>query len=565
MPASPQSWAQTAVVCFLGFGISLQGQSPTPAAPSGLAAAVNQQRVTLTWVAPAGSVVIGYVVEAGSAPGLTDLAVLPVPASAPTFTTDGVPGGVYYVRVRAQDASAIGPASNEVQVTVSGPCVAAAPEGLQSMVTGAQVTLTWQAAAGGCAITGYRVEAGSGAGLSNLATLALGPVTSLTVQAPNGLYYVRVRALSNGTPGSASPDITVSVGPTCAPVLPLWSAESDGNQLRIGWGWEEAGPAVSSYLLTAGATPAGTGLAAFTIPGSARSFSATAPPGTYYLQLTARNNCGSTATQPMAVRFGRTYAGMNLTALLGEFTHAADRGLVKAYSTLGQWFSDAHADHGLLVWNYFARLFSRSIGPRTELYYTNDVALYRAIITLCGGTFYANARQVAVCWEPVEGIYRWVIIPYITPDFGTQLHELSHSFLYATYPGAESFPWIKEGSGMYYEDGIFAGETLVVDRPRGFMVGSFRDAHQRGQLVPLGDLVTRARDRFYNTPTGYPQAKMFWFYLQSRHPAVVAGLIAGLNARTISTNTQVLSHIMQGTGMTMAQLEAAYVAYALSW
>jgi len=51
------------------------------------------------------------------------------------------------------------------------------------------------------------------------------------------------------------------------------------------------------------------------------------------------------------------------------------------------------------------------------------------------------------------GIYQWFIVPYVIPDLGTQQHELSHTFLFFTYPPAEDHPWIKEGTGMYFESG----------------------------------------------------------------------------------------------------------------
>jgi hypothetical protein len=57
-----------------------------------------------------------YRVEAGSAPGLSNLASLVV--ATPSFVTSGVPSGVYYVRVRALSAAGTGPASNEIVVAV---------------------------------------------------------------------------------------------------------------------------------------------------------------------------------------------------------------------------------------------------------------------------------------------------------------------------------------------------------------------------------------------------------------------------------------------------------------
>ena len=92
------------------------GLPPLPGAPTALAQAVTGHTVSLTWQAAPGTL-SGYVIEAGSAPGLSNLATLPV-GVATTFSVSSVPGGTYFVRVRATNASGQGPASNEVTVVV---------------------------------------------------------------------------------------------------------------------------------------------------------------------------------------------------------------------------------------------------------------------------------------------------------------------------------------------------------------------------------------------------------------------------------------------------------------
>ena len=71
--------------------------------------------VDLRWTAPSGAAVATeYIIEAGSAPGRSDLAVLRV-GNVTHFSTQAPPG-VYYVRVRGVNASGVGAASNEVIV-----------------------------------------------------------------------------------------------------------------------------------------------------------------------------------------------------------------------------------------------------------------------------------------------------------------------------------------------------------------------------------------------------------------------------------------------------------------
>ncbi len=92
--------------------------STFPGSPSNLSATVAGSSVSLSWTAPTvGSPPTGYVLEAGSANGLADLArVMLGPAT--TFSSGPVPPGTYYVRVRAVNAAGIGPLSSGVVVVV---------------------------------------------------------------------------------------------------------------------------------------------------------------------------------------------------------------------------------------------------------------------------------------------------------------------------------------------------------------------------------------------------------------------------------------------------------------
>ena len=85
-----------------------------PPPPSNLSFSVAGSIVALSWTAVAGAV--DYVIEAGSAPGASDLFNASV-GSQTTFVTSAPPGR-YYVRVRARNASGISPPSNEVIVVV---------------------------------------------------------------------------------------------------------------------------------------------------------------------------------------------------------------------------------------------------------------------------------------------------------------------------------------------------------------------------------------------------------------------------------------------------------------
>jgi hypothetical protein len=85
----------------------------------------------------------------------------------------------------------------------------ARPTGLAATVSGNVVTLTWSAAAGTAQFT---LEAGSVSGAANLAVISLdGALRSLTVQAPPGVYFVRIRGANACGTSEPSNEITVSV------------------------------------------------------------------------------------------------------------------------------------------------------------------------------------------------------------------------------------------------------------------------------------------------------------------------------------------------------------------
>lgn len=88
-----------------------------PDAPPVLAASVIASTVTLRWTPPAGLPVDGYVLTAGSAPGLSDVAALPLGPQS-LVSVPGVVAGTYFVRVQAVAAGMAGRPSQEVAVTV---------------------------------------------------------------------------------------------------------------------------------------------------------------------------------------------------------------------------------------------------------------------------------------------------------------------------------------------------------------------------------------------------------------------------------------------------------------
>ncbi len=85
-----------------------------PSRPRNLTQTGSGSTVTLRWQVPSSGSVTTYVIEAGSASGLSNLLVRAV-GNVTTVTTS-VPPGTYYVRVRAANGAAVSDASNQVIV-----------------------------------------------------------------------------------------------------------------------------------------------------------------------------------------------------------------------------------------------------------------------------------------------------------------------------------------------------------------------------------------------------------------------------------------------------------------
>jgi hypothetical protein len=92
------------------------GAGAPPSAPIDVTGTVAGSTVTITWTPTAGGV-LGFRLEAGTAPGASNAAVLTL-GNTTSFVTTNVPSGVYFVRVRAGGASGVGPASEEVTIIV---------------------------------------------------------------------------------------------------------------------------------------------------------------------------------------------------------------------------------------------------------------------------------------------------------------------------------------------------------------------------------------------------------------------------------------------------------------
>jgi hypothetical protein len=197
---------------------STSGGTPTvagadPVAPSGPVgpavvlqpALVGGGMVTLSWSPVGGLTASEYLLEAGTAPGLSNLYNASV--GAVTALSAQVGNGTYFVRVRGRGLDgAITAPSNEISFLVgaAGQATCSAPPtppvGLAGSIAGTQASVQWTAGQGA---TSYLVQAGSAPGLSDVYYGNVGAVVSVSAEVQPGFSaYVRVVAV-NGCGQSA--------------------------------------------------------------------------------------------------------------------------------------------------------------------------------------------------------------------------------------------------------------------------------------------------------------------------------------------------------------------------
>ena len=179
----------------------------TLATPSGLAVQWRGSTAVMSWNAAAGDgsaqdQAAAYILEAGTEPGTSNVATLTL-GNVTSFQAD-VPGGTYYVRVRAVNDH--GESEPTPDLRLAPPGAPGAPTGLIESGAGETVTLRWTAASDA---TDYILEAGTVAGGSNIGSLRIGNVTQFSTAAPAGTYYVRVRALNAMGVGPTSNEVVV--------------------------------------------------------------------------------------------------------------------------------------------------------------------------------------------------------------------------------------------------------------------------------------------------------------------------------------------------------------------
>lgn len=277
-----------------------------PPAPTLTSATADGTFVKLQWTLLPDAR-LSYRVEAGSAPGLSNLAVVDAGGFVSEFRAFNVPPGAYFVRVRTVLGQLVSAPSNELLLTVA-PCPAQLPPlVLESTFRQFQtVWLSWRYATSppvGCGAISYQVEAGSAPGAADIGARQITGFGGVEIpNVPFGTYYVRVRELFNGVPGAASNEVALQVACAAPPAIVGAQATVAGNGVQFTWNYGQSSAADFGMMLEAGSAPGAADLG--TVPVSrlaSTGLNAFGPAGTYFTRLRATNACGSAVSSEMQV------------------------------------------------------------------------------------------------------------------------------------------------------------------------------------------------------------------------------------------------------------------------
>ncbi len=161
---------------------------------------------------------------------------------------------------------------------------------LQASTTGQTVSASWTAVPGA---TSYRVEAGVTPSLM-LAGYEIGPLTSFSIQAPQGSYYLRVLARNGNGVSAPSNVVGIVVQSVVAPPPPPTGLSVSVNGSSVTFSAQLPNVPLTGLLLVAGASP-GAAQAVLPLAVSGQNTVNNVPPGVYYGRLVALNAGGQSA------------------------------------------------------------------------------------------------------------------------------------------------------------------------------------------------------------------------------------------------------------------------------
>ena len=180
-------------------------------------------------------------------------------------------------------------------VTVQASVAPGAPRTLTATTARNSVVFGWQPPSTPEPVLAYVLEAGSAPGGTAI-TVPLGQVLTFAATAADGVYFVRVRAITAAGSGPPSNEVQIALGQAAPPMAPqALLATVQGTAVTLQWTENPFGPVITAYQVHAGSATGLSNIGVIALAASARSFSVPAPPGTYFVRLVAVNAAGASA------------------------------------------------------------------------------------------------------------------------------------------------------------------------------------------------------------------------------------------------------------------------------
>lgn len=272
-----------------------------PTAPWGLRTQEVLDPHYLSWREPdGGGPIEGYRIEAGTAPGRTDIGVLTVGHT--TVQPFARTNGRFFVRVRAFNRFGVSPPSDDLEIVMAGGFANGVvpadvrpptPTGvIRATVTGGRVQLTWPAGGYGSGDLATRLEIGTRPGLSNLGSFW--PTGNTFEPVPPGVYFVRFRRANVAGESEPSLDTQVVVGGVPSPPDRAGDIRAAIVRRTVAMSWAPpAGPtAADYYVIEAGLAARTTALRLRTADKQPQYVVHDVPPGAYFVRVRAANALG---------------------------------------------------------------------------------------------------------------------------------------------------------------------------------------------------------------------------------------------------------------------------------
>jgi fibronectin type 3 domain-containing protein len=278
-------------------GAASAGIVTPPLPPTGLAASAGNNRISLTWTAPApGFDSYTYSIFRGMSPGGENATPIAIGLTSASYA-DGTatPGQPYYYVVKAVDTGGPSAPSNEVNSTATGSSVPA-PASLTATVAGTQINLSWSSVSVAMSYNVYRGTSPGGEGATPFATGLTGTTFSDPNLQPGLSYYYDVTSVNGSGEGAPSVEAIGVLAPSAPTNVSAALSGANPNDIAVTW---TASAGAASYNIFRGKTPGGEGSTPYASGVTGTTFvdsgAATSPGYSYYYEVVAINVGGQSA------------------------------------------------------------------------------------------------------------------------------------------------------------------------------------------------------------------------------------------------------------------------------